>query len=523
MRTRNSKMEFLTLLTFVVAGLLLLSDGFVARISAQSNEVDVYREIEPIGIVLDTIQDQYVRDVEIKKVVQGALYGMMGSLDEHSSFLSEEDLEVMQEDTQGEFEGIGVSIKLDDEQRIVVFQPIPNSPAVEAGIRPFDIILKIDGVETTGMSLSDAAERIRGPRGTKVHLTLLRIEDGKDEPEVLEVDVRRDKVPLASLKESRLLDSGVGYIRISDFKQNTAQDLKEKLKEFLKSGMKGFILDLRWNPGGLLTASKDVCELFLPRSTLVTYTKGRPRDGRKNPEDLQLYTGGNPVLPQGFPMIVLVNEQTASSAEIVTGALQFYERAIILGEKTFGKGSVQTIIPLDNPLNTALRLTTALYYTPGDVTIDKNGILPDVEIPMDWDMEKALGKQMYESYEKDPAKIDLQNHGTVTGDQAVEGSVEDLQLKRAAELLGESDVWETLVQKYHRDVHITQVTAEEAKKQEASKANGNAPDSAAPAPDSAAPAPESAAPEAPPDADQQEAPAVEEGAPEPSPAPAPAP
>lgn len=473
MRTRNSKMEFLTLLTFLAAGVLLLGNGFVARINAQSEEVDVYREIEPIGIVLDTIQDQYVRDVEIKKVVEGALYGMMGSLDEHSSFLSEDDLEIMQEDTQGEFEGIGVSIKLDGQQRIVVFQPIPNSPAVEAGIHPFDIIAKIDGVETVGMSLSDAAERIRGPRGTTVRLTLLRAVEGKEEPEIIEVDVRREKVPLASLKESRLLDGGIGYIRIGDFKQNTAQDLKAKLKEFLKAGMKGFILDLRWNPGGLLTASKDACELFLPRSTLVTYTKGRTRDGHKNPEDLQLYTGGSPVLPEGFPMIVLVNEQTASSAEIVTGALQFYERAIILGEKTFGKGSVQTIIPLNNPENTALRLTTALYYTPADVTIDKNGILPDVEVPMAWEQEKALGKQMYESFENDPGKIDLQDHGSVTGNQAAEGTIEDDQLKRAAEILKESDVWETLVQKYHRDVHITQVTKEEAEKQAKAAAESN--------------------------------------------------
>lgn len=483
MRTRNSKMEFLTLLTFLVAGVLLLGNGFMARINAQSEEVDVYREIEPIGIVLDTIQDQYVRDVEIKKVVEGALYGMMGSLDEHSSFLSEDDLEIMQEDTQGEFEGIGVSIKLDEQQRIIVFQPIPNSPSVEVGIRPFDIIAKIDGVETAGMSLSDAAERIRGPRGTTVRLTLVRLVEGKDDPEILELDVRRDKVPLASLKESRLLDNGVGYVRIGDFKQNTAQDLKAKLKEFLKAGMKAFILDLRWNPGGLLTASKDTCELFLPRSTLVTYTKGRPRDGHKNPEDLQLYTGGNPVLPEGFPMIVLVNEQTASSSEIVTGAMQFYERAIIVGEKTFGKGSVQTIIPLNNPQNTALRLTTALYYTPGDVTIDKNGILPDVEVPMEWEVEKALGKQMYESFENDPGKTDLQNHGSVTGNEVAEGNVEDIQLQRAVQILREDDVWETLIQKYHRDVHITQITKEEADQQaKAATEKDEPPDAAGPAP-----------------------------------------
>lgn len=462
MRTRNTKLEFMTLLTFLVALVMLLGDGFVARISAETGEVDVYREIEPIGLVLDTIQDQYVHEVDVREVVEGALYGMMGSLDEHSSFLSAEDLEIMQEDTQGEFEGIGVSIKLDDQERIMVFQPIPNSPAADAGIRPFDVIAKIDGVPTVGMSLSDAAERIRGPRGTTVRLTLLRLKEGEDEPEVVEVDVRREKVPLASLKESRLLENGIAYIRVSDFKQNTAQDLKKKLKEFLKEGMTGFVLDLRWNPGGLLTASKDVCELFLPRGTLVTYTKGRERAGRRNPDDLELYTGGNPVLPEGFPIIVLVNEQTASSSEIVTGAMQYYKRALILGEKTFGKGSVQTIIPLSHPENTALRLTTALYYTPGNVTIDKNGILPDIEEPMDWDLERALGKQLYESFEHDPSMTDRQNHGTVTGNAPTEGSVEDVQLQRAVAILQESSVWEELIQKYHRDVHITQVAADAA-------------------------------------------------------------
>ncbi|HNR30430.1 MAG TPA: S41 family peptidase [Candidatus Hydrogenedentes bacterium] len=469
MRKRNSKLEFTSLLTFLVVSVMLLSDGFVARISAESGEVDVYREIEPIGVVLDTIQDQYVRPVDIRQVVEGALYGMMGSLDEHSSFLSAEDLEIMQEDTQGEFEGIGVSIKLDEDERIMVFQPIPNSPAADAGIRPFDVIAKIDDVSTRGMSLSDAAERIRGPRGTSVRLTLLREKEGQEEPEVIEVDVRRDKVPLASLKESRLLDNKIAYIRISDFKQNTAQDLKKKIKEFLGQDMRAFVLDLRWNPGGLLTASKDVCELFLQRGALVTYTKGREKNGKHNADDLELYTGGNPVLPEGFPIIVLVNEQTASSSEIVTGALQYYKRALILGEKTFGKGSVQTIIPLPHPINTALRLTTALYYTPGDVTIDKNGILPDIEVPMDWEHERALGKQLYESFERDPDMADRQNHGAVTGNEAAEGLVEDLQLQRAVEILLESNVWADLIQKYHRDVQITQVAADEAQNQQDGK------------------------------------------------------
>ncbi len=169
------------------------------------------------------------------------------------------------------------------------------------------------------------------------------------------------------------------------------------------------------------------------------------------------------MLPEDFPVVLLVNEQTASSSEIVTGALQFYERAIIVGEKTFGKGSVQTIIPLERPENTALRLTTALYYTPGDVTIDKNGILPDVTVEMEWEQERALGRQMYESYADDPDMMNQQNHGSVTGNEVTEDTVEDIQLGKAVDILNESDVWEELIDKYHRATTETQMTAAEAK------------------------------------------------------------
>jgi carboxyl-terminal processing protease len=458
MRDRNTRLEFMTLLAFLMAAALVLGNGFVSRIHGQE-EADVYQQIEPLGVVLDLVQKQYVRDVEISQLVEGALYGIMNALDEHSSFLSEEDLTAMQEDTAGQFEGIGVSIKLDERERVMVFQPIPGSPAAQAGIQPFDIIGKIDGVITAGMSLSDAADRIRGPRGTTVRLTILRLVDDAEEPEVLEFDVRRERVPLASIKESRLLDGGIGYVRISDFKQNTARDLEKDVKEFLSRGMTALVLDLRWNPGGLLTASKEVCELFLPRGTLVTYTKGRVRTGSRNPDDLELFTSGRPILPEDLPVIILVNEQTASSSEIVTGALQYYERAIILGQKTFGKGSVQTIIPLDRPNNTALRLTTALYYTPGDVTIDGQGIQPDVEVVMDWEQQRALAIQLYRSYEADPEKINLQNHGSVTGNEITDDTVEDVQLQRAVEILGESRVWDELRKRYHRDVAETQMSA----------------------------------------------------------------
>ena len=513
MTNRNSKFEFLSIFIFLISIIALLTNGFTPKISAQSNKTDIYQAIEPIGHTLQTILDEYVKEVDINKIVEGALVGMMSSLDRHSSYISSSDLKTLRDDTQGEFEGIGVSIKMDDNQNVIVFMPIPNSPAARAGLKPFDIIRKIDNIPVEqlwkpGMSeqekLSSAAEKIRGPIGTKVQLTIERLHADKDS-ETFDVVVERTKVPLESIKESRILPSGYGYIRISDFKENTASDIKKSVREMLDKGIKGLILDLRWNPGGLLTASQQVCELFLPKDSLVTYTRSRGQLTQENGKDLELRTREKPILPLNMPMILLVNNQTASSSEIVTGALQYHLRAIVVGEKTFGKGSVQTIIPLPPKNETALRLTTALYYTPAGVTIDHQGILPDVEINMTDEEERLLALQMYKSYEKDPSKINEQNHGTVTGNEIIqipsekiqeqeqllheigkiagedavklmkeyfrrkkasEETIEDIQLKKAVEILQEEPVWENILKKYHRDVKETQQEAKDNTKTE---------------------------------------------------------
>lgn len=517
MANRNSKFEFLSIFIFLLAVVALLTNGFAPKISAQGSKTDIYQAIEPIGHTLQTILDEYVREVDINKVVEGALVGMMSSLDRHSSYVSSSDLKTLRDDTQGEFEGIGVSIKMDDNQNVIVFMPIPNSPAINAGLKPFDIIRKIDDVPVEqlwkpGMSeqekLSAAAEKIRGPIGTKVKLTIERPHTEKDN-ETFDVMVERAKVPLESIKENRILPSGYGYIRISDFKENTANDIKKAIKEMLDKGIKGLILDLRWNPGGLLTASQQVCELFLPKDSLVTYTRSRGQLTQEDGKDLELKTKNKPVLPLNIPMILIVNDQTASSSEIVTGALQYHQRALVVGEKTYGKGSVQTIIPLPPKNETALRLTTALYYTPAGVTIDHQGILPDIEVVMTDEEERLLALQMYKSYEKDPTKINEQNHGTVTGNEIVrvpqekiqeqeqllneigktagedavklmkeffrrknasEETIEDTQLKKAVEVLQEDPVWENLIKKYHKDVKETQKEAKEIDKGEEDEA-----------------------------------------------------
>ncbi len=466
MAQRDSKRDFFVMLGFLVCLVLLLSNGFVGRLAALEGEVDVYREMEPIGSVLDIVLREYVKPVEMEAVVEGALSGIMSSLDRNSAFVTAAEFEALQEETKGEFDGIGVSIKEDEEGRIMVFMPIMNSPASQAGLKPFDIIVAIAGTSTEGMDTAQAAQLIRGKRGTTVTLTILRppADDAPEgtEAEQFDVEVKRDRIPLESVKEAQLLQDNVGYIRISSFSDTTARDMEDKLNQLLDQGMKTFVLDVRWNPGGLLSASKEVCELFLPKGSLVTYTRGRgSNDETPGKDDMRLSTSKKPVLPEDIPVIVLANSETASSAEIVTGALQFHQRAIVVGQKTFGKGSVQTVIPLQKPEKTALRLTTALYYTPADVTIDHQGILPDVEAPMTREEELALAKQMFAAYESDPENQYRQNHGSMTpGYEVTEETVEDLPLLRAVEMFGEGLGWQELLLKYHRDVRETQVAAD---------------------------------------------------------------
>lgn len=478
MQKRNTKRDFFTVLGFCLVMILALSNGFLMRIYAQEQQVEIYREIEPIGDVIDIILREYVRDVDMGEIVEGALSGMVGSLDRNSAYVSAEELEALREETKGEFEGIGVSIKQDDNGNIMVFMPIVGSPAALAGIKPYDLIVAIDGKSTEGMNTMDAADLIRGRRGSYVTLTLLREPDPDaaegEKAEPFDVKVQRARIPLESIKESQMLTNEVGYIRLNTFSDTTAKDLEKYLNELSAQNMKALVLDLRWNYGGLLTASKEVCELFLPPDSLVTYTRGRTReDGSASKDDMRLSTSKQPVLPLDLPVIVLANSETASAAEIVTGALQFYQRAIVVGQKTFGKGSVQTIIPLQRPANSGLRLTTALYYTPANVTIDHQGILPDVEVEMNRDQELDLAKQMYESFERNIENQFHQNHGSMTpGYEVTEETVEDLPLARAIEILTEQVTWDELIKKYHRDIHETQVAAESNTLNDPKRKNG---------------------------------------------------
>lgn len=456
---RSTRSQFYGVLAIVVVATLVLTNGFSPRIFAQKQETDVYRSIEPIGEVLSEVMRSYVEEPNLDTVVEGALTGMMNSLDKHSSYIKPEIYQELTDDTKGEFQGIGVSIKMDEEQNIVVFQPIEGSPAAKAGVHAGDIIVEIDGESTQGLSLEEAASQIKGPRGTVVRIKVVRrFEDNSADPEILEIDIERGTIPLESVSEARILHGDIGYLRLSDFKSNSADDIREEIATLVDQGMKSFIFDLRWNPGGLLTASKEVCEMFLPKRTLVTYTRGRQVAGVPT-EEFVLRTERSPAFPPDFPVIILVSSSTASSAEIVTGALQYHARALVVGETTYGKGSVQTIIPLKYPKGSALRLTTALYYTPADATINERGLVPDVEVPMTKKEQFDLIRQLHQSYADDPELKDSQNHGAVTGNEVTDATIEDTVLQRAVEILNEDSVFENLIAKYHKDPQITQVAA----------------------------------------------------------------
>lgn len=328
-----------------------------------------WQDVRLLVDVMQLVKQQYVEPVDDKTLIHGAIRGLLGSLDPHSDFLDKSEFRDMQSFTSGEFNGIGINIGLGDDNGIVVISPIDGSPAARAGIKAGDEILEVNGTSLDNLSLDQASDLMRGPPGSRVTLTLLP--DGSDKPRT--VKLTREEVHVASTRV-RLLQPGYGYLRISDFGDDTAAGVKSGVRTLLKRNggpLAGLVLDLRDNPGGLLDAAVDVSDDFLDSGVIVS-ARGRAPDAtfvrRAMPGDLL----------GGAPLVVLVNGGTASAAEIVAGALQDNHRALIMGVQTFGKGSVQTVIPL--PQGDAIKLTTALYYTPSGRSIQAEGIVPDVEV-----------------------------------------------------------------------------------------------------------------------------------------------
>lgn len=354
----------IVLICLAVGGLLFFNSN-TAQVEADTK--DVYKQIEIFTEVLRQVEKNYVEPEDPQKLIYGAIKGMVQSLDPHSSFMTKEEYEELMTETKGSFSGIGIEITIKD-KILTVVSPIEGTPAYEAGLKAGDKIIMVEGQSTQDMSLIEAVKKIRGPEGTPVKLTIAR--EGVDKP--LEFSITRGMIPLKSVR-AYSLEPGIGYLRISNFQSNTAEDLSSALNDLEKDGaLKGLILDLRNNPGGLLAQAIDVSDLFLDSGVIVS-TKGR-----ESANNIQA-TAHKDEKRRNYPIIVLVNGGSASAAEIVAGALQDNKRALILGTRTFGKGSVQSILPLSD--GSGLRLTTARYYTPSGKSIQSSGITPDIEIP----------------------------------------------------------------------------------------------------------------------------------------------
>jgi carboxyl-terminal processing protease len=325
---------------------------------------ETYEELKTFSEVLTQVQKSYVDETKVKDLVQGAIRGMLSTLDPHSAYMTPEMYKEMQVETKGEFGGVGIQIGV-KENRLAVIAPIEGTPAHRAGVKAGDFITKVNDETTKDLTLMDAVQKMRGPRGSKVNLTIQR----EGTPDPLQFTLVRDTIKIESVK-SKVLDN-IGYVRLTQFQESTGRDLSKVLKQFKDQKLQSTILDLRNNPGGLLTAAVEVSEQFLPGGKLVVYTKGR-----ESKKDEWVAKGKDQM--DDSPMIILVNEGSASASEIVAGALQDYGRAVIVGTTSFGKGSVQTILPLGD--GSGLRLTTAKYYTPKGRSIQSTGITPDIVV-----------------------------------------------------------------------------------------------------------------------------------------------
>ncbi len=363
------------LLCFLFA---LSGSPVLAGDSKQQEETDVYQNLETFANVLNLLQLHYVDDISSRDVLIEAINGMLTSLDPHSSYMSPEDFQELQEETKGSFTGIGIEITIRDGYLTVV-SPIEGTPAYRQGLQASDQIIKINGRLTKKMTLMDAIKMLRGKKGSEVTITIQR----KEWPDLLDIVIVRDIIPLQSVKSIQL-EPGVFLIRITNFQASTTKDVRKIIQQATrKQPLDGLILDMRNNPGGLLDQAVKVSDIFIDKGVIVT-TKGR------DPDQDMVFDAHQGTAKYDFPMIVLVNGGSASAAEIVAGALQDHGRALILGTQTFGKGSVQTIVPLPN--GAGLRMTTARYYTPSGVSIQATGITPDMVVPYE-EPEKKNGEK----------------------------------------------------------------------------------------------------------------------------------
>jgi carboxyl-terminal processing protease len=368
MKSRNASLLAVGMAIGVSLG---LAGGVLADKPAALSEDMPWQDARMLADVLERVKHDYVNPVDDHQLLQAAIRGMVSSLDPYSAYLDGDEYDEVKISSSGQYSGVGIEVSMED-QEVVVVSPFEGSPAAAAGIRPGDVIAAIDGVPVNTTNLADTIGRMRGKEGTTVKIGILR--EGSAEP--LQFTLKRSRVELHSVK-TELLEPGMGYVRISQFSETTGDDLDLALKDLRKrngAALKGLVLDLRNNPGGVLEAAVSVSDTFLDTGVIVT-AKGRTPESKFEMDA----TPGDAL--KGAPMVVLINGGSASAAEIVAGALKDNHRAKLMGRTTFGKGSVQTVIPLSG--DRAIKLTTSLYYTPSGISINHRGIAPDIELPRD--------------------------------------------------------------------------------------------------------------------------------------------
>lgn len=422
------------ILTLTVSCMALLSaTAFMYSAHAEEKQKkkesaysETYRQLNLFGDVFERIRSEYVEEVDDKQLIESALNGMLSDLDPHSSYLNEEKFKDMRVDTKGEFGGLGIEVTMDN-GLVKVVSPIDDTPAFRAGIQAGDLIVKIDEEPVMGLTLSDAVKKMRGKVGSPIDLVVHR--EGEDAP--LDITIVRDIIQIKSVRSR--VEGNVGYIRVTTFSQNTGPGVRKAIKEVneeLGDKLIGYVLDLRNNPGGLLSQAIEVSDAFLEKGEIVSQ-RGRYE------EDTERTNATPGDLADSLPIVVLVNGGSASASEIVAGALQDHKRAIVMGTQSFGKGSVQTVMPL--PGNGAMRMTTARYYTPSGRSIQAKGITPDIIVEQakieTYDFERLREADLRGALDKDNGKKNDKKKAANDNEQEEEEKPQDYQLTRAIDLL----------------------------------------------------------------------------------------
>jgi carboxyl-terminal processing protease len=417
----RARLTVLLTATFLLTGVLGWEAGRSAAVADKPD--DTYQYTLLFARVLQLIKQDYVDPdkVSSKDLTYAALRGMLSSLDPHSQFLDEDSFQDIQRETKGEFSGLGIIIGIKD-SGLVILSPMEDSPGGRAGLMPGDRILKIDGKNTEKMTLNGAEKALKGVAGQKAELTLLRpVAGAPGGGKVFEVTLTRETIEVASVKDPHLIPVAmagpdkIGYVRIEEFAENTSDELDAALAGLERSGIQGLVIDLRNNPGGLLDSAVDVAGKFVPPDTVIVSTKGR------TPDQSQDFRARVQREHPDYPIVVLINGYSASGAEIVAGALKDLNRAILVGETTFGKGSVQTVQPLGNGVG--LRLTMAKYYTPSKRTIHEVGVAPDIEVPI----SDAEERRIILAESKRPLSPDEQVEAAKVDDRQLERAVSSLR------------------------------------------------------------------------------------------------